>query len=149
MLTIDDFQRQSAQEYGKNNLDAIDSEDSVFLVPEQPVEDLPRLRVLIWPQPCADNDHLIWTWNWQTVHPEPEVASSEDGPENRIEYVGGKTEHDTLYRSIDEAAEAAIRSINDYLENELPAERTLEEQRALAEQERKNRIQEQVNDFLG
>ena len=149
MVTIDDFRKQSAQEYGKDTLDAIDSEDSVYLVPEQPVEDLPELRVRIWPRPSVDSDHLIWTWNWRTVHPGPEVASPEDGPEIRIKYVGGKTKYDTLYGSIAEAAEAAICSINDYLEHELPAERRLEEQQALAEQERKDRIQEQVNDFLG
>ena len=66
-----------------------------------------------------------------------------------IQFVGGKTEDDTLYGSIAEATEAAICSINYYLENELPAERRLEEKRALSEQERKDRIQEQVNDFLG
>ena len=93
-------------------------------------------------------EHPIWTWNWRTVHLEPEVASPSDGPEIRIVYVNGRTEYDTLYSSIAEAAEAAICSINDYLEHELPAERRLEEQRALAEQERKNKIQEQVNDFL-
>ena len=148
MLTIDDFQKRSAQEYGKDSLDAIDSEYSVYLVPEQPVEDLSELRVRIWPQPSADSDHVNWTWNWRTVHPGPEVASPQDGPKMRIHFVGGKTEHDTLYGSIAEAAEAAISSINDYLENELPAERRLEEQRALGEQERKHRIQGQVNDFL-
>ena len=47
MLIIGDFQKQSAQEYGKDCLDAIDSEYSVYLVPEQPVEDLPELRVRI------------------------------------------------------------------------------------------------------
>ena len=91
MLTIDDFRKQSAQEYGKDNLDAVDSEDSVFLVPEQSVEDLPELRVRIWPRPYVDSDHLIWTWNWRTVHPGPEVASPEDSPEIRIVYVEGKT----------------------------------------------------------
>ena len=35
MVTIDDFRKQSAQEYGKDTLDAIDSEGSVYLVPEQ------------------------------------------------------------------------------------------------------------------
>ena len=149
MLTIDDFRKQSAQEYGKDTLDAIDSEDSAYLVLGQPVEELPELRVRIWPRPSVDSDHLIWTWNWRTVHPGPEVASLEDGPEIHIQYVGGKTEYDTLYGSIAEAAEAAICSINYCLENELPAERRLEEQRALSEQGRKDRIQEQVNDFLG
>ena len=92
MLTIDDFRRQSAQEYGKDNLDAIDSEDSVFLVPEQSVEDLPELRVRIWPRPYVDSNHPIWTWNWRTVRPGPEVASPADGPEIRIVYVNGRTE---------------------------------------------------------
>ena len=149
MLSIDDFRKQSAQEYGKDALDAIDSEDGVYLVPEQPVEDLPELRVRIWPRLPVGSDDPNWTWNWRIVHPGPEVASPEDGPEIRIEYVDGKTEYDTMYGSIAEAAEAAICSINDYLENELPAERGLEERRALAEQERKDRIQEQVDDFLG
>ena len=142
MVTIDDFRKLSAQEYGEDTLDAIDSEDSVFLVPKRPVEDLPGLRVRIWPQPPADSNHPIWTWNWRTAHPE-------DVADIRIDIVGGRTEHDTLYGGIAEAAEAAICSINDYLENELPTERRLEEQRASAEQERKDRIQEQVNDFLG
>jgi hypothetical protein len=47
MVTIDDFRKQSVQEYGKDTLDAIDSEDSVYLVPKRPVEDLPKLRVHI------------------------------------------------------------------------------------------------------
>ena len=149
MLTIDDFRKQTAQEYGEDTRDAIDSEASVYLVPEQPVDDLPELRVRIWPRPSVDSDHLIWTWNWRTAHPGLEVATPEDAPDIRITFVGGKTEHDTEYSSIAEAAEAAIGSLNDYLENELPTERRLEEQRALAEQERKDRIQEQVNDFLG
>ena len=149
MLTIDDFRKQSAKEFGEDPLDAIDSEDSVYLVPEQPVEDLPELRVRIWPRSSVSSDHLNWTWNWRTVHPGPVVGSPEDGPEIRLNFVGGKTEYDTLYGSIAEAAEAAIHSINDYLENELPTERELEEQRSLTEQERKDRVQEQVNDFLG
>lgn len=148
-MTIDDFRKQSAQEYGEDPLDAIDSEDSVYLVPEQPVEDLSGLRVRIWPRSSVNGDHLIWTWNWRTVHPRPEVASPGDGPEIRIEFVDGKTEHDTLYGSIAKAAEAAICSINDYLENELPAKRRLEEEQALAEQEQKDSIREQVNDFWG
>ena len=49
MVTIDDFLKQSAQEHGEDKLDAIESENSVFLVPKQPVEDLPGLRVRIWP----------------------------------------------------------------------------------------------------
>ena len=118
-------------------------------MPEQPVEDLPELRVHIWPRSSVGSDHINWTWNWRTAHPGLELATPEDGPEIRIKFVDGKTAHDTLYGSIAEAAEAAICSINDYLENELPAERGLEEQRSLAEQERKDRIQEQVNDFLG
>ena len=81
-------------------------------------------------------------------HPGPEVGNPEYGPEFRIVVVGGRTEYDILYGTIAEAAEAAICSINNYLENELPAKRRLEEQQALAEQERKDRIQEQVNDFL-
>ena len=148
MLTIDDFQKQSAQEFGKDSLDAIDSEYSVYLIPEQPIEDLPELRVRIWPQPSVEGDHVNWTWNWRTAHPGPEVAGPQDGPEIRIQFVGGKTEHDTLYDSIAEAANVAISSINNYLENELPTERRLEEQRGLAEQERKYRIQGQVDNFL-
>jgi hypothetical protein len=97
----------------------------------------------------VSSDHLNWTWNWRTVHPGPVVGSPEDGPAIRLNFVGGKTEYDTLYGSIAEAAEAAICSINYFLENELPAERRLEEQLALSEQVRKDRIQEQVNDFLG
>ena len=96
-----------------------------------------------------DRDYLIWTWNWRTVHPGPEVATPEDVPDIAINFVSGKTEHETLYGSIFEAAEAAICSINNYLENESPAERKMEEQRAMADQERKDRIQKQVNDFLG
>ena len=149
MLTINDFRKQSAQEYGRDTLDAIDSEGSVYLVLGQPVEQLPELRVRIWPQPSVDSDHLIWTWNWRTVHPGPEIASPGDAPDIHIQFVGGKTEDGTMYGSIAEAAEAAICSINYYLDNELPAERRQEEQRALSEQERKDRIQEQVNDFLG
>ena len=149
MLTIDDFRKQSAQEHGKDTLDTIDSGDSVYLVPEQPLEDLPGLRVRIWPQPSIDRDHVFWTWNWRTVHPGPEVASPQDGPQIRIQFVGGRTEHDTLHGSIAEAAEAAISSINDYLRNELPEERRQEEQQALAEQEWKDRIREQVREFLG
>ena len=78
-----------------------------------------------------------------------EVASREDGPEIGINVVDGKTEHDRSYGSIIEAAEAAICSIHDYLENELPTQRTKKEQRVLAEQEWNDRIQDQVNDFLG
>lgn len=148
MLTIGDFRKQSAQEHGKDNLDAIDSEDSVFLVPEQSVADLPELRVRIWPRPSVNGDHLIWAWNWRTAHPGPDVGNPVHGPDIRIKFGGGRTEHDTLYGSIAEAAEAAICSIDDYLKSELPAERRLEEQRALEEQERKDSIQEQVNGFL-
>ena len=120
-----------------------------FWFQKQPVEDLPELRVRIWPQPSVDGDLANWTWNWRTVHPGPEVASPQDGPEIRIQFAGGKTEHDTLYGSIAEAADRAISSINVYLENKLPAERRLKEQRALVEQERKYRIQGQVDDFFG
>lgn len=148
MLTINDFQRQSAQEYGRDTLDAIESEDSVYLTPEQPVEDLPELRIRIWPQPSVDGGHVVWTWNWRTVHPGLEAASQGDGPEIRIQIVDGRTEHGATYSSIGEAAEAAITSINDYLESELPTERVLEEQRALEEQEWRDRIREHVNDFL-
>ena len=111
-MTIDDFQKQSAQEYGEDTLDRIDSEYSVYLVPKQPVDDLPGLRVCIWPPPYLDSDHPMWTWNWRTVHPGPEMATPEGVPDIPIDFVGGKTEHDTLYQSIVEAAEAAIRSIN-------------------------------------
>ena len=148
MLTINDFQRRSAQEYGRDTLDAIDSKDSVYLVPEQPVEDLPELRIRIWPQSSANRNHAIWTWNWRTVHPGPEMASPDDGPQIRLQFVGGRTGHDTLHSSIGEAAEAAISSINDYLEKELPEERRMKEEQAWTEQEWKDRIQEQVNDFL-
>ena len=149
MLTIEDFQKkQLAQEDGKDSLDAVDSEYSVFLVPEPPVADLPELRVRIWPYSSADNDGLTWTWNWRAVHPGPEISSSDDGPEFRLGFVSGETEYDTSYGSIDEAAKTAIGSINDYLEKEMPAERRLQEQRALAEQERTDRIQEQINAFL-
>ena len=37
---------------------------------------------------------------------------------------------------------------NDHLENELPAERRLEEEAARAEKENKDRVQQQVNDFM-
>ena len=63
MLTISDFQRKSAREYGADTLDAIDSKDSVYLVPERPVEDLPELRIRIWPQPPGDKNRVVWTWN--------------------------------------------------------------------------------------
>ena len=142
MVTINDFRKLSAQEYGEDTLDDIDSEDSVFLVPKRPVEDLPGLRVRIWSQPRADINHPIWTWNWRTTYPK-------DVTDIRINIVGGRIEHDTLHGSIAEAADAAICSINDYLENELPTKRRLEEQRSSAEQERKDRIQGQANDFLG
>ena len=62
--------------------------------------------------------------------------------------VDGKTEHSTLFASIAEAAEAAISSINDYLEIEMPAQREMEEQRSLAERDQKDRIKKQVTDFL-
>ena len=149
MLTINDFRGRSAQEYGSDTLDAIDSKDSVYLVPEQPVEDLPELRIRIWPQSSAIRNHAIWTWNWRIVHPGPDVASSDDGPRIRLQFVGGRTEHDMLHNSIGEAAEAAISSINDYLEKELPEERMMKEERAWTEQEWKDRVQEQLNDFLG
>ena len=123
MLAIDDFRKQSAQEFGGDALDAIDSKNSVYLALKQPVDDLPELRVRIWPRPSVGSSDLNWTWNWRTVHVDPEVAAPEDGPAIRFDYVGGKTAHDSLYGSIDEAVEAAICSINDYLENELSAER--------------------------
>ena len=149
MLTIDDFRKQSAQEHGNDGLDAIDSRDSVYLVPERPHEDLPGLRVRIWPQHSLDRDQVFWNWNWRTVHPGPEVASPKDGPQIRIQFVGGRTDYDTRHGSVAEAAEAAISSINDYLQNELPEERRQEDQRVLAEQEWKDRIREQVKEFLG
>ena len=149
MLTIDDFKKRSAQEFGEDPLATIDSEYSVYLVPEHPVEDLPELRVRIWPKSSVGNDQLNWSWNWRTVHPGPEIASPEHGPEIRLEFVGGETEYDTLYGSIAQAAVAAIGSINDYLDNELPDERRLKEQQSSAERERKDRIQKQVDDFLG
>ena len=152
MVTISDFRKQSAQDYGEDTQDGINSEDSVYLVPEQPVEDLPGLRIRIWPCSSTGRDHLImWTWNWRFTTPGPSVVEmipSENLPDFQVVFVGGRDEHDTSYGSIAEAAEAAIFSINDYLENELPTERRLEEQQALAEQERKDKIQDQVNDFL-
>ena len=150
MLTIGDFDKQTAQEYGDDSLDAIDSEDSVYMVPKQPVAELPKLRVHIWPRTSVDSDCPVWTWNWLTSCPEPELEPNLLGPEGltETEYVGGKTEHDTLYSSIVEAAEAALASINDHLENELPAERRLEEEAARAEKENKDRVQQQVNDFM-
>ncbi len=149
MLTIDHFRKQSAQEHGNDALDAIDSSDSVFLVPEEPLEDLPGLRVRIWPQQSIGSVYVVWNWNWRTVHPGPEVATPQDGPQIRIQFVGGRTGYDTRHGSIADAAEAAIASINDYLQNELPEERRQEDQRILAEQERKERVREQVSEFLG
>ena len=149
MLTIDEFRKQSAQEHGNDTLDAIGSEDSVYLVPERPVQDLPGLRVHIWPKLSIDKDHVFWIWNWRTVRPEPEVAVPENGPQIRVQFVGGKTEFDTLHGSIAEAAEAAISSINAYLRKELPEMRRQEEQREFAEEESKDRIRKQVKDFLG
>ena len=150
MLTLESFRRQSAQEYGKDSMDAIDSEDSVYLVPEQPIDDLPELRIRIWPHIAAGGNNVAWTWNWRAAHLGPKVVAQgdEDGPEIRMKFVDGKTEYDTMHSCIAEAAEAAISSINDYLKDEMQAEQRLEKQRTLAERDKQDRIDKQLNDFL-
>ena len=148
MLSIDDFRKQSAQEFGEDDLDAIDSEYSVYLLPEQPVKDLPALRVRIWPRSTAACQHPNWTWNWRIAHPGPKIVPQDSSPEIQMILVDGKTEDGKLFASIAEAAKAAIASINHYLEIEMPAQRELEEQRSLAQREQRDGIKEQVNDFL-
>ena len=153
MLSLNDFNKVSAQDYGSNSLDAINTENCVYLVPKRPIDDLPRLRIRIFlptvPTPSGAFISQMWNWNWRTSVAQ-DIPSGQELPNICVGMVEGKdsTSSGTTHQNLNDAADEAIASVNEFMRDVLPQRRRHQEEAGRQEREQQEEIQKQIDDFL-
>ena len=151
MLTIDDYYKYRDLDFDFDFEEDLnwgkDLDYAAKLRPKKEVFGLPTLQIIIKAENSQVAGQDVWSWEWRSNRTDVVIVP----PATTPTVVAGRRSQ-VAHSSIGEAAEAAIASVDHYIETELShleAARKEAEQKEATAKEREARIQRQINDFFG